>query len=75
MNTAPYLIAFSTALSIDPLISEEYSFNKRSSIWSAKRREFAYTRPQLVNLNAKIQGDGLYCLQKIGIQESKYTFP
>jgi len=41
-NTDPYLIPFSTALSIDPLISGEYPFNNSSSLWSHERRDSAY---------------------------------
>jgi len=41
-NTDPYLIPFSTALSVDPLISGEYAFSNPSSSWSDKRRDSAY---------------------------------
>ena len=38
----PYLIPFSTALSIEPLISGEYPVNNSSSLWSDERRDSAY---------------------------------
>ena len=41
-NTAPYLIHLSITLSVDPLISGEYSFNKISSLRSDERRDWAY---------------------------------
>jgi len=41
-NTDPNLIPFSTALSIDPLISGEYPFSRSSSLWSHERRDSAY---------------------------------
>ena len=41
-NTAPYLIALSVDLSIDPLISGAYSLNNPSSSWSDERRASAY---------------------------------
>ena len=41
-KTDPYLIPFSMALSIDPLISGEYPFNNSSSLWSDERRDSAY---------------------------------
>ena len=42
-NTAPYLIVLSITLSVDPLISGEYSFNKSSSLWSDERSDPAYS--------------------------------
>jgi len=41
-NTDPYLIPFSTALSIDPLIIGEYPFNNSSSLWSDEHRDSTY---------------------------------
>ena len=43
-NTAPYLIDLSVTLSVNPLISGEYSFNKSSSLWSDERRDSAYVK-------------------------------
>ena len=43
-NTAPYLIAVSTTLSVDPLIGGEYSSNKFSSSWSEERRDSTYVK-------------------------------
>ena len=42
-NTAPYLIVLSITLSVDPLISWEYSFNDSSSLWSDERSDPAYS--------------------------------
>ena len=41
-NTAPYLMHLSMTLSVDPLISGEYSSNKPSSLRSDERRDSAY---------------------------------
>jgi hypothetical protein len=41
-NATPYFIAVSNALSVDPLINGEYSFNDSSSLWSDERRDSAY---------------------------------
>ena len=41
-NTAPYLIALSTAFSVDSLIIGEYSSSNPSSCWSDERRASAY---------------------------------
>ncbi len=41
-NTDLYLIPFSMALSIDPLIIGEYPFNNSLSLWSNKHRDSAY---------------------------------
>ena len=41
-NTAPNLILPSITLSVAPVISGEYSFNKFSSLWSDARRGSAY---------------------------------
>ena len=41
-NTAPYLTILSITLSVVPLISGLYSFNKPSSLLSEERRESAY---------------------------------
>ena len=43
-NTAPYLIALSTAFSIDPLIIGAYSSSNPSSSWSDKRRASTYAK-------------------------------
>ena len=40
-NTAPNLIFLSITLSVVPVISGEYSFNKISSLWSDARRASA----------------------------------
>src|SRR5882757_1179594 len=42
-NTAPYLITVPTALSVDSLISGEYSTSKPSRLWSDERRDSACT--------------------------------
>jgi len=41
-NAAPNLITFCKAFSVDSVISGEYSFNNRSSLWSEERRESVY---------------------------------
>jgi hypothetical protein len=41
-SATPYFITVSNALSVDPLINGEYSFNDSSSLWSDERRESAY---------------------------------
>ena len=41
-KTAPYLIALSTDLSIDPLITGAYSFSNPSTSWSDERRASPY---------------------------------
>jgi hypothetical protein len=41
-NTEPYLIPFSTTLSIDPLISGVCLCNNSSSLWSDERRDSAF---------------------------------
>ena len=43
-NTAPYLIALSIALSIDPLIIGAYSSSNPSSSWSDKRMASTYAK-------------------------------
>jgi len=41
-SATPYLIVFSTALSVDLLISGVYPLNNVSSSWSDERRDSAY---------------------------------
>ena len=41
-NTAPYLILLPIALSVDSLISVEYSFDKPSRLWSDGGRDPGY---------------------------------
>ena len=41
-KTAPYLIALSTAFSVDPLIAGVYPCSNPSSSWSEERRAFSY---------------------------------
>ncbi len=43
-KTAPYLIALSTAFSIDPLIIGACSFNNPLSFWSDKQRASTYAK-------------------------------
>ena len=43
-KTAPYLIALSTAFSIDPLIRGEYPSSNPSSSWSDERRASTYVK-------------------------------
>jgi len=73
-NTAPYLMPFSTALSMDPVISEEYSFNNASSSLSDERRDSFYAT-QLGGWGGPSQRDERWCLQRIGIRETNDAFP
>ncbi len=43
-KTAPYLMALSTVVSIDPLISGEYPSSNPSSSWSNERRASTYAK-------------------------------
>ena len=71
-NTAPYLIPFSTALSVGPLISGEYPFNNSSSFWSDERRDSAYAN--INSLGGQLWRNERYCLRRIVILESSGAF-
>jgi len=74
-NTPPYLITVSKALSVDPFINGEYSFNNPSSSWSDERRDTPYANISRRAWDGqKLQRDEQERLQKIGILESNYAF-
>ena len=72
-NTAPYLMLLSIILSVVPLISGGYSFNKPSSLWSDTRRESAYGA-LLVGWDGQLQRDGRQSVQRIVTLNTHHIF-